>query len=743
MLKKLFLIILIITSCLIVSKKILFAWDASDTPVSYSLFASTNTYPYQIVLDGGGNLYVTITGNSSLSKYDSSGNLLSSFGSAFSGPTGVSVASNGNIYIANTQQDKIEIYTSSGSLVSTFGSTGSGNNQFSAPYSISFDSSGNIYVADAGNNRVQKFDSNFNYLSTITGNGSAFNYPQVVDVDSQNNIYVLDSGNNRVQVFDSTLSFVRNITGSGGAWNYPEAMTVDGSDNLYVGDSGNDRIQVFDTSGNFKQSFGTSGTSIGQFQYITGLYMSDTGILYVGDQNRIQKVTFDRQNASISINGEQDGFLIGSVTDQLTSITSVSFSIDGGSYQNCISSDGTFDEASENFKCNISQITSIGSHTIVVRATDSKSNTNSGSDLGNFTYTIKPNDANPPVINCTDKKPKIPEILRIDKNEDKATIFIKKDFENNKYLIEYGISKNPQYANEFWVNHVSTLEAIDINFLDRNKNYYFRVKSQKGCNFSDWTSWILSQTSSVIQNPVSTPASTPAPTIVPKPSIVPEVISNLTPYPTANSSPTSVKIEENDQNFNNQVLVAGTTGFISVNLLFFISSISSSLFYIYSNSKRSILNFPKDVVLTLFSYPAIFARRKTSGVVFDTSNNKPLGNALLYFFSDSGNLKTTYSNMDGKYEINLTADEYKIRVDKSNYTYPSNIVKIKSNGIYTNIYIHPEKIPIDQNQQTINHLSFALDPSFSFVKLIANNLLKFLGYAGITYFVLVLFNAYI
>lgn len=59
----------------------------------------------------------------------------------------------------------------------------------------------------------------------------------------------------------------------------------------------------------------------------------------------------------------------------------------GGSWTACTASDGTFDEASEGFSCQVSAL-SDGSHTIYVRATDSVGNTTTGGSESTDTFTI-------------------------------------------------------------------------------------------------------------------------------------------------------------------------------------------------------------------------------------------------------------------------------------------------------------------------------------------------------------------
>ena len=642
------------------------AYTPADPPISYTLFSSTSTYVYQMAIDSSGNVYAAITGPDKIFKYSSSGALITSFGTSGSGPTGVAITPGGNVIVANYQQDKVETWSSSGSFVSTFGSSGSGNNQFSSPYGIATDSSGNIYVADAGNNRVQKFNSSMVYQSTITGNGGAFNFPQSVSIDGSDNLYVLDSGNNRVQVFNSGGTFVRTITGNGGAWNYPEGMAVESDGTLYVADSGNDRIQVFNSSGVYQQQFGTSGASLGQLQYVAGLAVTSSGILYIGDQDRIQKATFDRAVASVAINSfsgnettDTTPVVTGTATDALTALTSIQFSIDGGTYQNCTADDGSVNELSETFSCAI-PLQAGGQHTVSVKSTDTYTNTNSGSGISSYTFNI---------------------------------------------FVPFQLSGPPPPPSSQSVS-IQTPTPTPFNALP------------------------------VIVRATLAPSPTPSF----KPTSSPDVITNSL----FNTSKTNVNtvIENTDYTgaiskvlevFKDEKVVisvatGGLTGYTVAAATVVAVQATTSLAFVYTNSTRSVAKFPFDFSFILIGWTKQifnlipFFRKKSTGAIFDAVSGKPVNGALILFFSNSGNLKTTFSDPDGHYEAELKPDQYKLKVEKTSYVFPSNLVKSRSFKFFQNIYVHPEMIPVADGQHAVNSVSVPLDPvkvaSYGFLRLI-------------------------
>jgi len=123
--------------------------------------------------------------------------------------------------------------------------------------------------------------------------------PTAPKIQSQPCIYVTDSVNNRVVVFsdlDGSFLFSFGSTGtSNGQFKAPIgiAAAVDGS--VIVADSGNSRIQVFDGNGNFLRQFGNTGTGPGKLITPTGVAV-DIGLpyhVYVTDFANNRVAVFD------------------------------------------------------------------------------------------------------------------------------------------------------------------------------------------------------------------------------------------------------------------------------------------------------------------------------------------------------------------------------------------------------------------------------------------------------------------
>ena len=173
------------------------------------------------------------------------------------GPSGLDVDGSGNVYVAMTGDNQVWKFNPSGSSFaadSSFGQggyiglqsgqTGSGEGQFDTPYDVAVapDGSG-IVVSDSGNNRVQFFDGSGHYRGAMDSTESElgqFSGPTGLAYDAVGNLYVLDSGNDRVvQVVGTKATLATGTAGSGfGQLNGPLHLAF-GKHGVYVADTGN------------------------------------------------------------------------------------------------------------------------------------------------------------------------------------------------------------------------------------------------------------------------------------------------------------------------------------------------------------------------------------------------------------------------------------------------------------------------------------------------------------------------
>ncbi|MBF0592498.1 MAG: hypothetical protein HQL02_10470 [Nitrospirae bacterium] len=135
-----------------------------------------------------------------------------------------------------------------------------------------------------------------------------FSQPRGVAVDGNGNVYVADTFNHRIQKFTSDGKFIATWGSQGssnGQFDIPYGIAVDGSGNVYVTDIGNNRIQKFTADGKFMYKWGSFGSADGQFNSLRGIAIDGSGNVYVADaitvipnsgeqwNDRIQKFTSD------------------------------------------------------------------------------------------------------------------------------------------------------------------------------------------------------------------------------------------------------------------------------------------------------------------------------------------------------------------------------------------------------------------------------------------------------------------
>lgn len=187
--------------------------------------------PADIVMDNGGNYYVSDRGNQRIRRIAPDGTVSTlagtntpgfvdgtGSGAVFSNPSGLGIDKQGNIYVADVANNSIRKITPAGK-VTTIGGTGAtgyydgaaATSRFWYPSDVAVDARGNVYVADTYNDCIRMITPG-GTVSTIAGNAGVpggykdgdgsvalFNRPGSIIVDAQGNIYVADSMNNRIR----------------------------------------------------------------------------------------------------------------------------------------------------------------------------------------------------------------------------------------------------------------------------------------------------------------------------------------------------------------------------------------------------------------------------------------------------------------------------------------------------------------------------------------------------------------
>ena len=308
--------------------------------------------PWDVAVDGSGNLYIADRGNQRIRKVDSAGVITTvagtgtrSFGgdgsaavaAQLNGPQGVALDGAGNLYIADTGNNRIRkvaraqsaddwvIETVAGGVIFSGDGAAATAARLSKPNDVAVDGAGNLYIADRRNNRIRKVTSSSGNISTVAGTGTAgfggdggaataaqLNYPAGVALDGAGNLYIADRSNQRIRKVDSAGN-ISTVAGDGTAGfsgdgaaateaqlNWPSGVALDGAGNLYIADTINHRIRKVDSSGNISTVAGGGSSGLGdgstavaaRLLWPRDVAVDGSGNLYIADywNQRIRKV---------------------------------------------------------------------------------------------------------------------------------------------------------------------------------------------------------------------------------------------------------------------------------------------------------------------------------------------------------------------------------------------------------------------------------------------------------------------
>jgi sugar lactone lactonase YvrE len=245
------------------------------------------TYPFGIVSDGAGILYVTDLANGSVRRFSIATREVDTLagapfpylfadrdppttedgfglGARFYNPGGIARDSRGNLYVADVGDHVIRlVYPSSGQVKTIAGSAGARGSadgkgleaRFSKPTGLALDG-GTLYISETSNNTIRAMDLASGRVSTLAGdpgitgarNGfgskAQFSDPSAILADGKGSLYVADQGNEMIRRVVVATGEVTTFCGqqsigpkdgpcSEALFKEPSGLVLDG-DNLYV-----------------------------------------------------------------------------------------------------------------------------------------------------------------------------------------------------------------------------------------------------------------------------------------------------------------------------------------------------------------------------------------------------------------------------------------------------------------------------------------------------------------------------
>jgi polyhydroxybutyrate depolymerase len=179
------------------------------------------------------------------------------------------------------------------------------------PVCVFVTANGDIYVSDYGNNRVQKWARGATYGVTVAGNSACLGgsdsahlqYPWGIWVDKSYAVYVSDYYNHRVQKWLRNAHFGITVAGSkvgkkgkdSGHLNLPTGLWISDSGIVYIADFLNNRIQKWAPGVNYGTTvagdkYGVAGFDSAHVTYPIALWLDSLKNIFIADYgNRIVK----------------------------------------------------------------------------------------------------------------------------------------------------------------------------------------------------------------------------------------------------------------------------------------------------------------------------------------------------------------------------------------------------------------------------------------------------------------------
>ncbi len=274
--------------------------------------------PYQVALDGAGNMYVGNYTGKNVVKIPAGGgaatvlNLRAPDSIVLQNITGVAVDGAGNLFIGDHQNSRILVMTPGG-VISVLAINGL-SPSLGFPTALSFDNAGNLYIADFTSARIVEVSSlvvagsSSSGRGTVIGTGSyAFTGSTLtgLTVDSQGNIYAAARTQNNSSILKITASGVVSTVAIPGnitpAISNPQGVAVDGMGNLYIVDTANSRIVKITTAGVasiLRLSGLPSPSSLSSLLF--GVTVDPSGNLYIPDWTNNRLVFVNVSGAALN-----------------------------------------------------------------------------------------------------------------------------------------------------------------------------------------------------------------------------------------------------------------------------------------------------------------------------------------------------------------------------------------------------------------------------------------------------------
>lgn len=160
------------------------------------------------------------------------------------------------------------------------------------PMAVALLSGGDILIADTGLSQIHRFTGD-GRLRRSYGLDSDLRFPAGVAVDESDRVWITDLWQRRLYQLDLANDRLTEIPPERGHYRMPGALAYRNR-HLYVADLELQQVLVLETDGAFVQALGDGfGRNPGQFAFPNGIWVADSGAIYVADSNNARIQMFD------------------------------------------------------------------------------------------------------------------------------------------------------------------------------------------------------------------------------------------------------------------------------------------------------------------------------------------------------------------------------------------------------------------------------------------------------------------
>ncbi|MEI9970292.1 MAG: choice-of-anchor D domain-containing protein [Terracidiphilus sp.] len=207
-----------------------------------------SVHPGGVAVDGAGNLYISDLDRNIIVEVAASTGAVTVINPMVNGiglhyPCGMVIDGAGDLYIADVDNGRVVEVPAGGGAPTAIDPLVSGE-KLSYPVTLALDSAGDLFIADLFANRVVEVDANgITTAIDPTVNGQSLHFPYGVAVDAAGDLFIADADNRIVEIpAGGGPATAITPTVNGVTINDPIGISLDGAGDLFIADSLNNRV---------------------------------------------------------------------------------------------------------------------------------------------------------------------------------------------------------------------------------------------------------------------------------------------------------------------------------------------------------------------------------------------------------------------------------------------------------------------------------------------------------------------